>query len=409
MKIIIREQNIVTLYVTTVILVLAAPSAIFNGSVLVQYFDEIFTVFATVQLIFQFQRIKVEKDSFQLAQNSFFVIFGIVILGLVSNSFSRLIHLSPILIDLLGMIKAPIIFLYCLSLIRKQDKITIQGNLLVIAKFFVTIVFFTSILHLFVDIGMTFDIRYGLRSFRFIYANPGGLNIALFVAYVIIITQVKSKFSRQLFGFFSLVPIILTFRGIGVGTVGIILMLKVYAARGGFNKKLTLKDMIPLGLGGVLLGYGQLKEYFIGSDSIRSILLRNAIVVMTRYFPIGSGFATYGSDQAFKNYSRLYYEFGYHYIYYLSPGNGAVANDNFWPMLIAQFGIIAVFLYLYLLYAQLKYVLTHSLDDKYKVAAIALLSFLFITSLGNAVYTSASGVLAYIMTGLMIIKQEKMG
>lgn len=217
---------------------------------------------------------------------------------------------------------------------------------------------------------------------------------------------VKNKFTRTLFEFLALFTILMTFRGIGVGTVGIIIMLKIYAKKIGFEKPLSVGMMIPMAFGGFLLGYNQVKEYFIGSSSIRSILLKNAVVIMKRYFPLGSGFATYGSDQAFKHYSKLYYEFGYHYIYFLSPDNGAVANDNFWPMVMAQFGFFGLLLYLFLVYKQLQFVLHLKIKDRNKIVSIALLIFLFITSLGNAVYTSASGMLAYIMASLVINNLE---
>ena len=54
MKIIIWKQNVVTIYVTLVILVLALPNTFFDGSpveLLFQYFDEIFTVFAFTRVV----------------------------------------------------------------------------------------------------------------------------------------------------------------------------------------------------------------------------------------------------------------------------------------------------------------------------------------------------------------------
>lgn len=409
MKIIIWKQNVVTIYVTLVILVLALPNTFFDGSpveLLFQYFDEIFTVFAFMQIFVNINKLKLDVSAFRLAKITFFLLFIILVLGFLSNYVSNLVNLNPILIDLLGIIKAPIVFTYCISLISPQDKTSILHNLKLISMVFVLSAFICAIVNFVFDIGMSFDVRYGLRSFTFLYSNPGGLNIALLSAYTVLYVTVKNKFTRTLFEFLALFTILMTFRGIGVGTVGIIIMLKIYAKKIGFEKPLSVGMMIPMAFGGFLLGYNQVKEYFIGSSSIRSILLKNAVVIMKRYFPLGSGFATYGSDQAFKHYSKLYYEFGYHYIYFLSPDNGAVANDNFWPMVMAQFGFFGLLLYLFLVYKQLQFVLHLKIKDRNKIVSIALLIFLFITSLGNAVYTSASGMLAYIMASLVINNLE---
>ena len=64
------------------------------------------------------------------------------------------------------------------------------------------------------------------------------------------------------------------------------------------------------------------------------------------YFPLGSGFATFGSDQAARNYSRLYYQYGFNSLFGMNTEDGSFLSDTFWPMAIGQFGWIGSILYI---------------------------------------------------------------
>lgn len=124
------------------------------------------------------------------------------------------------------------------------------------------------------------------------------------------------------------------------------------------------------------------------------------MLVLRDCFPLGSGFATYGSDQAFKHYSPLYVRFGFHHDYVLAQDTGFAMNDNFWPMLLDQFGLFGAFLYGYWLVAQLGYCLKKAPPGQPRAGALGLIAFFLISSAGNPIFTSASGVFLAIALGL---------
>jgi hypothetical protein len=401
MKMKIYKQNFTTIYLTILVLLFSLQGG-FISSPLIQYADEIFAVYAVVQIILHLNVVKKNAEQYKLFRITTVTLVIIVIIGVISNIWSGLVGVIPLLIDMVGIIKLPVSFIYVLCIVNSRDKKAVLNNFKWISKIFVVIVFVCGVINYIHDIGMTFDIRYGLRSYKFLYSNPGGLNATLFVAFSIIALTSSTNITRILFETITLADVVMTLRGSGIGVVGVILMLKVYNRVKRMSRSFNVKKLIPVGVGAVILAWNQIVEYFIEQTSLRSLLLRNAIVVFKRYFPLGSGFATYGSDQAFKHYSKLYYEFGYNNIHMLSPENGAVANDNFWPMLVAQFGLTGCIGYLYLIYSQFRYVLKLKLDAEVKITAIGLLSVLLIGSMGNAVYTSASGMLIYILLGLIL-------
>lgn len=405
MKLRFYRQNFITIYISILIITFAILGE-YIESPLVQYADEIFAIFAITQIVWRYKRLYRNSEYCKLFKVTIITLGVIVIIGITSNLVSKvIIEPIPILIDLFGVIKLPISFLYVYSIVNDRDKMVILNNLKLPSEVFIIIVFICGVINIFYDMGMSFDIRYGIRSFTFIYNNPGGLNAALVIAYVITFIT-ASKVRKRIIGSMALISIIFTLRGAGIGVVGIIIMFRIYFYYKESNKTLRVYKLIPFAFLAAVLGYNQIFEYFVSGTSLRSLLLRNSFVVFKRFFPFGSGFATYGSDQAFKNYSKLYYEFGYNNIYMLNEQNGYVANDNFWPMIIAQFGILGIIFYSYLVYYQFKMVLRLKRNKYVKVSAIALLSLLFIGSLGNAVYTSASGMMVYIVLGCIILSEK---
>lgn len=404
MKLRIYKQNFTTLYITITIIIFAVIRT-FSDSIWVQYSDEAFAVFSLLCIIWKYPLIHKNSNANKLFKVTLVTLVVLVIVGLISNIVSKVILKPiPIVIDLFGMIKLPLAFLYVYAIVSDKEKKIILNNLKLLAKIFIIIAFLCGIANLFTNIGMSYDIRYGIRSYTFIYKNPAALNEVLIISYAII-SVTSSRKANRFFGFMAILSIIFTFRGIGIGVAGLIIMFKIYFYYKDANKPLRPYKLIPFAFVAILLGINQIKEYFITGTSLRALLLKNSIVVFKRFFPLGSGFATYGSDQAYKNYSRLYYEFGYNNIYMLSPEHGYVANDNFWPMIIAQFGAIGFVCYLYLVYCQFKIILNLKANREIKVASISLLALVFIASLGNAIYTSASGMMIYIILGC-IIKTE---
>ncbi|SFC09675.1 hypothetical protein [Streptococcus equinus] len=401
MKIIIPKQNFTTLYVTLTIIILATFSQINDNNTIIQYWDEIFTVFAAFKIVCGINAISSNYKKRQIFEVISVMLILIILVGLISNYYFHIASNNiSILMDLFGLLKTPVIFVCTFLILTNEEKKSILFNMKNLAKIYVLSAFIFSLINLVINTSMTFDVRYGFRSFRFFYRNPGALNAAMLSAYSII-SVTSHKTTRKIFLALTTIVIVLTFRGMGIGAVGVFIMLEVYTNLKKSNNEFSFKKLLPVSIIAFLLGYNQIEEYFIGSDSIRNLFLKNSIVILKRYFPIGSGFATYGSDQAYKNYSKLYYEFGYNNIYYLRPGNGIVANDNFWPMIIGQFGIFGFFAYISMILLQFKFVFSSKMDDKIKVIVISLLVFVFITSLGNAVYTSATGMLIYITAGVV--------
>ena len=66
-----------------------------------------------------------------------------------------------------------------------------------------------------------------------------------------------------------------------------------------------------LGLACCVIGSFQIRNYLINEKAPRHLFFKYSIITATEYFPLGSGFATFGSDMAAKKYSDLYVKYGF--------------------------------------------------------------------------------------------------
>ena len=120
------------------------------------------------------------------------------------------------------------------------------------------------------------------------------------------------------------------------------------------------------------------------------------------YFPFGSGFATFGSDQAARNYSRLYYQYGFNSLFGMNIDDGSFLSDTFWPMAIGQFGWIGSFVYTFIylrVFSSFKKMRFNS-DQK----AFSYASYLqyMIHAIGAAILSTSAGMIGAIALSMIM-------
>ena len=96
-------------------------------------------------------------------------------------------------------------------------------------------------------------------------------------------------------------------------------------------------------------------------------MLLTSLLIMKDYFPIGTGFGSYGSSMAAQFYSRLYINLGY-YRYTaqgMSEENGDFLSDTLWPIVIAQTGWIGTASFVMALLSMITYIIRSRRTDVY--------------------------------------------
>jgi hypothetical protein len=142
----------------------------------------------------------------------------------------------------------------------------------------------------------------------------------------------------------------------------------------------------------------------------RSILYQTAIDIISKDFvPLGSGFASFGTDASGLYYSEIYSQYGLNSIDGLTPQNWYSVSDSYYPSL-AQFGIIGIILYLFfwgsIIYKSfLKF--RQNCDIHLFVITLILISFIFIENLSDSFLTSNKGYYMMMFLGVLFGKKKQ--
>lgn len=172
--------------------------------------------------------------------------------------------------------------------------------------------------------------RYGLRSEQLMYTHPTVL-VACCVFLIMILLSLKNYVTGSKKYIIMLLLIMcstLRSKAFGAALAIILICYFVFVRK----KKITLRTMllfIPLV---VILGWDQIQYYFFSSiipDSARYQLLTKAFEIARDMFPLGAGFATFGSYYSGVYYSSVYAAYGLSNINGLRIGASQFISDSF--------------------------------------------------------------------------------
>lgn len=301
---------------------------------LFNYFDEIFCLLVIIRysiLIFN-GKLKPTRNQFYML----FMILIISIIGLLGNIMFEYQRAVYVAIDFFSCFRMFLLYICIQSFNIDFKRITKKLNY--IFKILTIIIFVFGIVNLFVNIGMTYDLRYGIRSYTFIYSNPGSLVTTLIAMLALLNLDYKNN---RVYIILNLFSIIFTLRGIGIACCGIYILLRLI-----LNKKIKINliSWAFILIVCAFLGKNQLEYYFFNQETPRSLMIKKSIEIAVDYFPFGTGFGTFGSDVTKKTYSQLYYDYNINKNYWLSRENPSLLTDNYWPMILSQFGIVGMIL-----------------------------------------------------------------
>ena len=161
------------------------------------------------------------------------------------------------------------------------------------------------------------------------------------------------------------------------------------------------------------VSWGKVSFYYSyvdeGADAARPLLYIKSVDVFEDYFPWGAGLGTFGNDASRVYYSPLYDRYNLSSVYGLSRDFGNFIADTYYPVIIAQFGIIGILLFISFFYFIIKRLSKFSLgvdDINYKSGILMVASLLIecfaspflVTSMG----TSLLSLLAIILSDMKL-------
>lgn len=321
----------------------------------------------------------------------------LVLTGVASNYlFMYQVRLSNIAIDIFTCLKFPIILLCTMFLFHNR-----HGALLSIIEQFcrILVVLLTvlGLLNLLFDFGMGVDPRYGLRaSFMFICGHPGYLALLCLGLFLIFIRNLEKN---KVFIFMTLFVMALTLRSKALAFCAVGPTI-IYFMKSG--KKLNIIHVLLLVLVGVAIGWDQFSFYYQSDGSARAEITRASLEIARDHFPLGTGFASFGSVYSAQGsyYSPLYYEYGLDGVWGLSPNDTFFLSDTFWPTVLGQFGVLGTILYL--LGIGSAFFLAASAGDGSRMAVVCCLAYYVIESTSASALFNPTSVFIGMSLGIVV-------
>lgn len=292
-----------------------------------------------------------------------------------------------ILLDVLSTFK--FVFIYLGSeAISSRKQVSHDATRLFSGLCFIycTVLFVLACINVFWDIGMTNEIRYGLRNFSFVYDIPGVVINDCCVIALVFLAKNDGKARNVWVVLMAAAVMISTLKSRGfvlaAACVIILLLKKVKWQRVDFFKISAIVLIL------VAIGFPQFRAYFLETTGPRALFLKNAFPLANRHILFGTGFATYGTGAAAHYYSPLYYELGFSSMYGMGPKDHMFLNDTFWPAALGQFGYLGLLCYFLLMVLLSVSVIKKNRSIRYCV--FFLLLNMWLSSIQSAFPTSSA-------------------
>lgn len=319
-----------------------------------------------------------------------------VALGLVGNLvFAIRTEALPIAIDIFAFVKFPVAV--CCAYLAFRDSAQLFDHLVAEAKALIVIMLACALANLLFDVGMGIDGRLGLRaSFRFVMPHPTYVSFACAGLMLLLLPDWRKKLP-WISGCLVVCALTLRMKSLAfVALVGIML----FATRGGRRPSPVYGVLCAIAI--VSIGADQAIYYFTSPGFARTELVRAALQVAGDHFPLGTGFATFGSSVTAGErwYSPLYYDYGLSGVWGLEPGDTFFLSDAFWSTVLAQLGWIGLAVYVAMLGALLVALL--ALRRDLAGPTLCCFAYLLISSAAESAFFNPQAVFLAFCLGVVL-------
>ena len=297
------------------------------------YADESATLLLAVWAVFSRSSVKRERD--MLLSLSGLVVF--ILISFIGNAmFGYQPSAFAILVDAFTCTKIFISYLAARIVLHSCTRCLSMFQ--IVGKIFVSCALIGLVLHVggVIQLGSGREV-FGVPCYQFLFSHPTNL-----AAYCVGFAAIFFAGERPcVFWLIStIVLLVSTQRAKAVAMAFVLAFFLLYCLAKKDDRRPSFLVFLPIIVGVVFLGADSVNEYFIEGSGARAMLLRDGFDIALRSFPLGSGFATFGSYMSGIYYSPLYYEYGLNTIWGLSAVDPSFVSDSFWPAVLAQSGVL---------------------------------------------------------------------
>ena len=350
---------------------------------------------------------------------------ALVVIGALGNLFHPGLQDAKVAIvkDVVALCKFPAIFLMLerrSTCAEKQEKII--ADIARLSRWIVAVTPFLLLLGWFVDLGFyTDDIRI-LPSCTFIFTNP-----TFFISSYVMIAAALMAESIKKNRFYLLLDCLIIFmaqRSKGYIFIAFVLLFVILGEKwvskvltmifGTGTEKLKIGRLLlaaaAFGIVIFVVGRSRIERFLaLGMASVRVAMHVMGVKIMMDFFPLGSGFGTYGSYLSGEYYSNLYAMYGMDRIWGMTKDHYPFISDVFWPCIYGQFGIFGLLIYVKLIFSAFIRQFHSGISDNSRIAVAAVWIYALIATTSEAYFTNGTGVQMALFLGLLIGYADRKG
>ena len=323
----------------------------------------------------------------------FFLLFLLILEGILSNFISGVERTgSEIIIDAIIFAKPFLIFsaIYQLSESNTLDKL--RKLFSVTIKMFFLIALLFCFLNQLKIVNMSQTTNNSIRDFQFFFDFPVSFSIFVLALFGIIVDKKISLFKQSYF-WVCLILVISTLKAQSLFFITFFVFLSILTNKR--KSEIKIRTIVVISFFSFFSVVPAVLNYFHTSVySPRQVLMSGGINLFKQYFPFGSGFATFGSTVASKNYSPIYLNFGYASLYGMGlDGNKSFLSDNFFAELIGELVLIGILIFGILSIVVARVFIVSKLNKNLSSYCIAMFISLIAINLSSSFFSSSPGAL----------------
>ena len=171
--------------------------------------------------------------------------------------------------------------------------------------------------------------------------------------------------------------------------------------------KIKLRYIIPIILVLLYIALPKINYFYNNTTRARNVLLTYGIQTAKNYYPIGAGFASYGTSSAQDYDSSLHKKYNFDSYYGLSTDDGFFLTDNYWPAIMGEVGFFGAIIMLIILIKIFKLIINETKNNNIKrFGSIFVFVTLLISSLVSSSFFNSMAISAMILISLALNMKE---
>ena len=332
----IKANSLLLFYAVFLILLVSSLFGKFFPGNIDGFGDELCCLFVMLLIFFK----AVKRPIVSREMKPVLIFFAIALcFGICGNVFFHYVTSASCVVRDMFFTYKPYIFLLFGLLYVKNNNEKFFRFVQNISKIMICLISFMSIIDHFVDLGLKKN-----GGFTFFSTGTSSGIAWWLILFVSLVFMGGGK--RFVYLFLAAIPLI--FIDSGLGNFSLAMTIPVYFLVEK-RKKIKMRYLVLIIPIGLYLAGTEINSYLMNDSAPRYIMHKYAFITAKDCFPFGSGFGTFGGNTAIDYYSPLYYKYGFSNMYGMSPENPSFLMDSYYPMIIAQFGYVGLFAFIFMI------------------------------------------------------------